>query len=85
MEITWETPPNTSIGRPARYVHILNTLRNRPNEWARLEVPGLKTQSSLATSINQGRIKGSEPAGSFEAVTRTVDGETRLYVRSVQQ
>lgn len=84
MELTWETPPEAHTGARARYVHILNTLRERPNEWARLEVPGVKDPSGLATAINAGTIKGSGPAGDFEAVTRKVDGKIRLYVRHVR-
>lgn len=82
MNLTWETPPTTHRGPEAgKYVEVFETLRGRPGEWARLDT-GLKSLASLSTPIKNGDLVGCE-AGEFEATTRTVDGESRLYVRYV--
>ena len=41
------------------------------------------TARSAAAVINKGRIPAYRPAGEFEAVTRTVGGQVRLYARYV--
>ena len=41
------------------------------------------TARSAARVINQGTIPAYRPAGAFEAVTRTVDNQVRLYARYV--
>lgn len=84
MELTWEQPPIINRGRGAepKYAPILATLKDRPGEWARLAVPGVKDIAPLVTNINQGNLKGIEK-GEYEATSRMVDGERLLYVRYV--
>lgn len=82
MSITWETPPPSRAGRPAQYKHIFRTLAEHPGEWARVKIPVKDSHlSSFANNVNGGRVKGSEPKGTYEACTRTVDGKTSLYIR----
>jgi hypothetical protein len=69
--------------------HGINTaiaakLRDRPGEWAHINTyttPG--SAASCAQQINSGRLAAYAPAGSFEAKSRTVDGERRVYARYV--
>lgn len=61
-------------------------LKAAPEDWALLKEfteQRAGTARSAAAVINGGRIPAYRPAGAFEAVTRTVGGEVRLYARYV--
>lgn len=82
--LTWTDPPPLTRGPTStKYLHIFNTLRENPGQWAQLVIPDVKSVDSLTHPIKNGKLSGSAPAGSFDAVARTVDGEKRLYVRYV--
>jgi hypothetical protein len=79
-------PPRTSgVKRRSRELAALAAaLMGSPGEWARVGVYGTAEVSrSTATHIKKGRIAAFTPAGAFEAVARTVDGEHRVYARFV--
>ena len=86
-EIRFEPPPGFARNGKAwslDHSGIVATLRARPGEWAIVatySAPG--TASSMATSIKSGRLAVYRPGGSFEAITRKVDGEVRVYARFV--
>ncbi|MFE7659656.1 hypothetical protein [Streptomyces celluloflavus] len=61
-------------------MEVSTTLRQRPGQWAIVE---RGRQSSARASRIKGRLVLFRPAGSFEATTRTVDGEMRCYARYV--
>lgn len=82
MELHWEEPPSQRQA-PAKYGHIFEAVKERRGDWARVDIPGLKNPSNFAANTRSGRVQGSKPAGSFDAVTRMVDGERRLYIRYV--
>lgn len=66
------------------HVVIAAALADRPGEWA--IVKEAKTQSAAnaaAFQIKTGRISSYAPAGTYEAVSRTVDGKHRVYARYV--
>lgn len=87
MVIRWEEPPGATYGGPGKGKPIVAhdliafQLRSRPGEWA-LIVEG-DPHGSLASTINKGRLRAYVPAGSFEAVRRTVDGGQNVYARYV--
>lgn len=83
--IRWEDPPTAKpIGRHGVTLAnelIASQLRRHPGEWALIaENPG---NSSLAGHIKSAAIAAFRPAGSYEAVTRTVEGVVRIYARHV--
>lgn len=83
MEIVWEDPPESNKGGGVRRVlsEFADELRKNPNRWARYPTDG--RGKSIATRIRQGRSSVFTPKGSFEAVTREVDGKLVIFVRYV--
>ncbi|MEU3522307.1 hypothetical protein AB0E62_00260 [Streptomyces sp. NPDC038707] len=90
MNLKWEEPPTRRShgGRPygtGKHAEIAARLRRRPGRWA--VVGAFKSTSvsaSMARSIRAGvNMSAYTPAGTFEAVARTVDGEHRVYARYV--
>lgn len=89
--IIWEDPPPRPVNRlggcpPGRsrrdWYAIGAHLRDKPGEWARVTTAPSKTSaSSIAGYINQGR--NAVLRAGFEATSRTVDDEYRVYVRYV--
>lgn len=78
----WEGPPP-----PRKYVQdwveIAKALKARPGEWAMVGVyPHAGIASGHAHRLAHGGYKGLR-AGVIEAVSRTVDGEARVYARYV--
>lgn len=59
-------------------------LRANPGQWALVKV-GSTAQAArnAAHQIRHGRIVAYQPAGQFDATSRTVSGEHRVYVRYV--
>lgn len=85
-EIKWEEPPHRRTRKGSgRHAAIAAQLQSRPGEWAVIDTfdsPG--NAAGMAWNINNPkRMVAYQPAGAFEAVSRTVDGEYRLYVRYV--
>ncbi len=81
-EIIWEDPPG-AYSRGNKYRELLDQIRQQPGRWARLDGGGKSKTSTVAANIKRGVTAGSAPAGSFEAVSRTVDGKSSVYVRYV--
>ncbi len=87
--IRWEDPPAHGSGSPGRgkqsigHELIAVQLRRKPGEWALIYE--LKTTPALATEINQGKLRPYQPAGTYEAVSRQVDGLFRVYARYIGQ
>lgn len=85
--IRWEDPPPHGSGSPGRgkqaigHELIAVQLRRKPGEWALIHE--LKAAPALATEINHGKLRPYQPAGSYEAVSRQVDGMFRVYARYV--
>lgn len=87
-EVTWDDPPEVRDGgQPYRYHsrwrRISDQLRAKPGEWAVVTVADSSAKSgNTAYQIRTGVCAGM-PAGEFDAVARTVDGEHRVYARFV--
>ncbi|RKN38435.1 hypothetical protein [Micromonospora endolithica] len=82
----WEDPPPPSYGGPgspiaAHLRRVAAELRARPGQWAAI-VEG-PTGPPLTARIKRGTDHAWQPAGAFEAVYRTVAGETVTYARYV--
>lgn len=88
MDIKWENPPPTS-GRGAtprdEEVEMVNALRARPNDWARLFMFENNSQASTrAQTIRRGQRSGWKvDGGHFDVVTRKVETGIAVYVRYV--
>jgi hypothetical protein len=90
MTITFENPPPRQTGpsgtdpRSIANARTAAILRDLPGEWAIVSVRSTQRRaSSYAYSINRGTLHAYLPAGAFEAVARTVDGQHRVYARYV--
>jgi hypothetical protein len=87
--LVWEDPPPDCRGRRPGCAdeddHELfaAALRARPMRWARLPLTG--TGTGAATNIASGRLAPYRPAGSFEAVRRTIGGQSYIFARYVGQ
>lgn len=91
--IRFEDPPPPARGatkgprvlRPSAR-DIAAALREHPDRWA-LVREGIRERGaydaarSAAAGITGGRVAAFQPAGDFEAVTRTVAGQVRVYAR----
>jgi hypothetical protein len=75
-DIEFGEPPPPSSGVGHCHAEIARQLRDRPGDWA-LVLRGVR--GSYGTSISKGRLVPYQPAGSFEAVCRTVDSKNRLF------
>lgn len=88
-EIQWEDPPGVAKTGARRPDPVLSAfaaaLRSHPNRWARYPRPlsGKDSASTTARNIKRAFNETWQPADSFDATVRTVDGEVRLYVRYV--
>jgi hypothetical protein len=90
--IRWEAPPPRAAkgggGPRAGYVHrnweiIGAALRARPGEWAvACNAPSAITAGTIANHIRRG-IYTRMGEGPFNAVSRTVEGQHRVYARYV--
>lgn len=90
----WADPPADKTGSFGRnsvaflYTDEAEELREFPGRWGVLRDPDFdwrnQTQASgVAHGINTGKYAAFRPAGSFEACTRMVNGEAKLFVRYV--
>lgn len=84
MSLIFEDLPASPADR-IDWQHVGATLRERPNEWARIgSYPSRSSAATIAYQINHGKKHARLFAyGRFEAKSRTVDGECRVYVRYV--
>lgn len=84
-EFRFEEPP--ADGRAGRgYDHgaAAAAMRERPGAWALIRTTQTSQAArSAANLIRNGRLAAYLPAGSFEAMSRTVNGEFRIYARYV--
>jgi len=83
-EIVWEEPPaqHSASADYGKWGGILAALVEHPGKWANLGPHGLGT----AHNIKNGLMRGTRPAGTFDAVMRANDKKTKtgtLYVRYV--
>lgn len=62
---------------------IANQLRARPGEWAHIGTRASAGSARQGAYQVRGRNEAFAPAGAFEAASRTVDGEHRIYARYV--
>ena len=76
-------PPRRVESRQA----FADALRARPGEWALLgkyDTPGVMRQEAYAIRhVLDPKDQPFAPAGSFEAISRSMCGEHRIYVRYV--
>lgn len=85
--IEWSDPPPVQARRPRGIENrpwslIAHELRSRPGEWGLIcEAAG---HPSLVSRINGG-VSWWGPAGSFEAVSRQIDGSLAIWARYVGQ
>ncbi|MFE0101193.1 hypothetical protein [Streptomyces sp. NPDC059009] len=87
MSLRFEEPPPRTW-RQGRVDHraAAAALRKRPGEWAMVGTyASANAACGAAHRIKTGTYRAYVPTGTFEATTRTVDGEARLYVRYMGQ
>lgn len=80
-EIRWEDPPSaTAATRRGYWVPLLEPLMDQPKRWA--IVATKETQSNASSTAANLRFRVVKvPPGRWEFVSRTVDGEHRVYAR----
>lgn len=87
--LRWQEPParenSRSVSTRSKYQPVVDMLKQYPGRWALLMGAH---QQPMATFIKQGKVKGFEPAGAFEATARKgriVNGKKKwdIYVRYV--
>lgn len=88
MTLIWEDPPPPcraySVERGADWAAIAAALVEHPGRWARVTTYPSQAQSTQAAHrIRHGEITAFAERGEFGAVSRTVDGEYRVYARHV--
>jgi hypothetical protein len=87
-EFRFEEPPgkrNRTAGM-TKHERAANKMRNRPGAWAVIGAYStVNSSSSMAYAIRKGNLSAYAPAGSFESVSRNVDGEHLVYARYVGQ
>lgn len=84
QRIRWEDPPPPLGGRSQDRVHadLAARLRKRPRQWGMIGTYArANTAASTAQMIRNARLGAYGPAGTYEAVARTVGGEHRVYAR----
>lgn len=83
--LTWEDPPAPHRrAEQVDHAEIARKLKARPGQWAIVrKYSNSRTAGATASSIRIGRVTAYLPVGDWEATSRTVDGEYRVYVRYV--
>lgn len=81
--LTWEEPPAARRGSgQVSHADVARKLKARPGEWAVVSTySNSRTSGSIASAIRSGQSTAYLPVGDFEAVSRTVEGEHRVYAR----
>jgi hypothetical protein len=86
-EIRFEDPPPESRGKRGvskRNRDISEKLRKRQGEWAWVHTSATRgAAASLAHHIKVGTSPSFRPAGSFEAISRVVNEQCRVYARYI--
>ncbi|MGW7785982.1 hypothetical protein CFC35_05460 [Streptomyces sp. FBKL.4005] len=85
-EFRFEEPPADARTTKRGHDHFkaAAALREQPGRWALIRTtPTSQAARSAAHQIRDGRINAYLPAGSFDATSRTVDGEFRVYARYI--
>lgn len=86
--LTWEEPPPVEgihffpKGK-GKHFDIAEELRAKPNEWAMIGTYGSRPSAAAMAYLIRSGGSVAYPFGDFEAVSRTVNNEYRLYVRYV--
>lgn len=94
-DIRFEDPPPRRIadgppapalpsrrGKGLKHWAIAAALRSRPGEWAFVGTYAQRSAAStIAIRVVRGELAAYQPAYAYDAVSRTVDGEYRLYAR----
>lgn len=88
IKIKFEDPPARGGGREwspkGTHEGIAALLKMKPLKWARVQtLSTVQSAANQADAIRNAKLTAYAPAGSFEAVSRTVDGERRVYARFV--
>lgn len=82
--IAWEEPPPANHGRGPSHEPLAAALRAKPGEWAHvLTYDTSATSAMTAGHIRRGVGVAWRPAGAYEAASRKVNGENRVYARYV--
>jgi hypothetical protein len=83
--LKFEGPPPSKFTSPrGHHTEAAKELKERPGEWAIVGVYAHSGSSSaVARQLRAGLIPAYAPAGTFEAMARTIDGEARVYARFV--
>ncbi len=83
--VRFEEPPGARSGTTGRdWNAVAAALKKKPQRWAIVAVcPTAVLAASTAQNIRKGTVAAMRPVGAFEAVSRTVDGEPRVYARYV--
>ena len=79
MEIIREDPP--AQRRTGKYDDVADQLADDIGNWYRIATGA--TTGTLAAAINKGAIRAFQPAGSFEAVSRTQTDGVSIWARYV--
>ena len=79
--LRWETPPPQTQGPVHNWPAIAADLQQKPGEWALIAL--CDTRATAGTTAKYVRESFYEPlkTGVYEAKSRTVDGEFRVYAR----
>jgi hypothetical protein len=88
IKIRFENPPPRGSGREwspkGTHEGIASRLKKKPLKWAHIQtLSTVQSAANQADAVRGARLVAYGPAGSFEAVSRTVDGEHRVYARFV--
>lgn len=86
FEIRFEDPPpphrNGASTPPADYPLIAATLCRAPGRWALIGIAGTSQRAAgWAFRIREGMVDTLAIRGAFDAVSRTVGGEHRVYAK----
>lgn len=84
--LRFEAPPLASRTPRGRAVEedVVPQLRKHPGQWAIIHCANTRAAAyAMAHQIRHGVLASYRPAGAFEALGRTVDGEYRVYARFV--
>lgn len=84
-ELVWEPPPRAGGEIRASHKEAAAQLRTKPKRWAKLGSHYTTAISAAATAntIRTGATGAWKPKGAFEAHSRTIGSEHRVYVRYV--
>lgn len=77
-------PPPRRVTPKGHHDAVAKQLRAKPRQWAIIGTYAHGGSSSaVAHQVRRGLIPSYNPAGTFEAQARNVDGEARVYARYV--